>query len=177
MLWYALKLTPKLTNFRLQIANLCNSTVIEMYGDIIRVSQRLRGCQMLEYIADAKKKKSSFWRAIWAYAWPSGYSDETVSALFLLSPVLCASSFYSSTFPIIRVIHLASIFSRTAIKIWITYSPTFGIFNFIHFFDPPKKIILFILLLLLFAILRCCQTQGSKRSKIHAKYDDWGKII
>ena len=38
-------------HFRL-LASTCNSTVIEMYGDKIRVSQRFRGCQMLEYIAD-----------------------------------------------------------------------------------------------------------------------------
>jgi len=35
------------------LANLCNSTVIEMYGDIIRVSHAFEGCQMLEYIADS----------------------------------------------------------------------------------------------------------------------------
>jgi len=28
-----------------------NSTLIEIYGDIIRVSQGIDGCQMLEYIA------------------------------------------------------------------------------------------------------------------------------
>ncbi len=34
------------------LANLCNSTTIEMCEDIIQVSQRFRGCQMLEYIAE-----------------------------------------------------------------------------------------------------------------------------
>ena len=33
------------------LAILCNSTAIEIYDDIIQVSQRFRGCQMLEYIA------------------------------------------------------------------------------------------------------------------------------
>jgi hypothetical protein len=33
--------------------NLCNSTVIEIYGDIIRVSHGFDGCQMFEYIADS----------------------------------------------------------------------------------------------------------------------------
>jgi len=33
------------------LANLCNSTVIEIYDDIIRVSHGFDGCQMLEYIA------------------------------------------------------------------------------------------------------------------------------
>ena len=32
--------------------NLCNSTVIEIYGDIIRVSHGFDGCQMFEYIAE-----------------------------------------------------------------------------------------------------------------------------
>ena len=36
---------------RFQIANLCNSTPIEIYGDKIRVSHGFDGCQMLEYIA------------------------------------------------------------------------------------------------------------------------------
>ena len=31
----------------------CNSTVIEIYGDIIRISHGFDGCQMLEYIAAA----------------------------------------------------------------------------------------------------------------------------
>ena len=35
------------------LAILCNSTVIEMYDDIIRVSHGFDGCQMLEYIADS----------------------------------------------------------------------------------------------------------------------------
>jgi hypothetical protein len=34
------------------LANLCNSTVIEIYGDIIQVSHGFDGCQMLEYIAE-----------------------------------------------------------------------------------------------------------------------------
>ena len=34
------------------LANLCNSTAIEMYDDIIRVSHGFDGCQMLEYIAE-----------------------------------------------------------------------------------------------------------------------------
>ena len=34
------------------LANLCNSTIIEIYDDIIRVSHGFDGCQMLEYIAD-----------------------------------------------------------------------------------------------------------------------------
>ncbi|CAB1064708.1 hypothetical protein D1BOALGB6SA_9504 [Olavius sp. associated proteobacterium Delta 1] len=29
------------------LAKLCNSTVIEIYGDIIQVSQDFQGCQML----------------------------------------------------------------------------------------------------------------------------------
>jgi len=33
------------------LANLCNSTIIEIYSDIIRVSHGFDGCQMLEYIA------------------------------------------------------------------------------------------------------------------------------
>jgi len=35
------------------LANICNSTVIEICKDIFRVSQRFRDCQMLEYIADS----------------------------------------------------------------------------------------------------------------------------
>ena len=35
------------------LANLCNSTAIEMHDDIIRVSHGFDGCQMLEYIADS----------------------------------------------------------------------------------------------------------------------------
>jgi hypothetical protein len=35
------------------LANLCNSTIIETYVDIIRVSHGFDGCQMLEYIADS----------------------------------------------------------------------------------------------------------------------------
>jgi hypothetical protein len=38
---------------RTYLANLCNSTIVEIYFDIIRVSQRFRGCQMLEYIAES----------------------------------------------------------------------------------------------------------------------------
>ena len=34
------------------LAILCNSKVIEMYGDKNRVSQRFRGCQMRQYIAE-----------------------------------------------------------------------------------------------------------------------------
>ncbi len=34
------------------LANLCNSTIIEIYSDIIRVSHGFDCCQMLEYIAD-----------------------------------------------------------------------------------------------------------------------------
>ena len=34
-----------------QLANLCNSTIIEIYDDIIRISHGFDGCQMLEYIA------------------------------------------------------------------------------------------------------------------------------
>jgi len=34
------------------LANSCNSTVIETYVDIMRVSHGFDGCQMLEYIAD-----------------------------------------------------------------------------------------------------------------------------
>ena len=34
------------------LANLCNSTVIGIYGDIIQVSHGFDGCQILEYIAD-----------------------------------------------------------------------------------------------------------------------------
>jgi hypothetical protein len=30
------------------LAILCNSTVIEIYGDKIQISQRIKGCQMLE---------------------------------------------------------------------------------------------------------------------------------
>ena len=67
-----------------------------------------------------------------AYAWPFGYIDITVSALYMLSPVLYTSSFYSATFPIIRVIHLASIFCRTAINIGITYSSIFENWVFFH---------------------------------------------
>jgi hypothetical protein len=37
------------------LANLCNSTIVEIYFDIIRVSQRFRGCQMLEYIAEIER--------------------------------------------------------------------------------------------------------------------------
>ena len=35
------------------LANLCNSTIIEIYNDMIRVSHGFEGCQMLEYIADS----------------------------------------------------------------------------------------------------------------------------
>jgi hypothetical protein len=38
------------------LASSCNSTVIETYGDMIRVSHGFDGCQMLEYIADSKGK-------------------------------------------------------------------------------------------------------------------------
>jgi hypothetical protein len=34
------------------LANLCNSTIIEIYDDIIRVSHGFDGCQILEYIAE-----------------------------------------------------------------------------------------------------------------------------
>ncbi len=34
------------------LASTCNSTIIEIYSDIIRVSHGFDGCQMLEYIAD-----------------------------------------------------------------------------------------------------------------------------
>jgi hypothetical protein len=33
------------------LASICNSTIIETYVDIIRVSHGFDGCQMLEYIA------------------------------------------------------------------------------------------------------------------------------
>ena len=33
--------------------NLCNSTIIEIYSDIIQVSHGFKGCQMLEYIAES----------------------------------------------------------------------------------------------------------------------------
>jgi len=33
------------------LASTCNSTIIETYVDIIRVSHGSEGCQMLEYIA------------------------------------------------------------------------------------------------------------------------------
>jgi hypothetical protein len=33
------------------LAILCNSTIIEMCDDMIRISHGFRGCQMLEYIA------------------------------------------------------------------------------------------------------------------------------
>jgi hypothetical protein len=49
-----LKIRPKnrwLSNLA-YLANLCNSTVIEIYGDLIQVSHGFDGCQMLEYIAD-----------------------------------------------------------------------------------------------------------------------------
>jgi len=36
-----------------------NSTLIEIYGDIIRVSQGIDGCQMLEYIARLSKKSNN----------------------------------------------------------------------------------------------------------------------
>jgi len=34
------------------LANLCNSTIIEIYSDIIQVSHGFDGCQILEYIAE-----------------------------------------------------------------------------------------------------------------------------
>jgi hypothetical protein len=37
------------------LANLCNSTAIEIYSDIIRVSHGFDGCQILEYIADSAR--------------------------------------------------------------------------------------------------------------------------
>ena len=40
--------------------NLCNSTVIEIYGDKIRVSHGFDGCQILEYIA-ANVPRPSDW--------------------------------------------------------------------------------------------------------------------
>ena len=46
------------------LANLCNSTIIEMYGDIIQVSHGFDGCQMLEYIADSTNPLF-FKRAVW----------------------------------------------------------------------------------------------------------------
>jgi hypothetical protein len=36
------------------LATICNSTIIEIYGDIVRVPHGFDGCQMLEYIADSK---------------------------------------------------------------------------------------------------------------------------
>jgi hypothetical protein len=33
------------------LANLCNSTIIEIYSDMIRVSHGFDGCQILGYIA------------------------------------------------------------------------------------------------------------------------------
>ena len=41
------------------LANLCNSMIIEMCDDIIRVSHGFDGCQMLEYIAESK---TSLWK-------------------------------------------------------------------------------------------------------------------
>jgi hypothetical protein len=40
------------------VAIICNSTVIEIYCDKIQVSQRFRGCQMLEYIAAPDTKET-----------------------------------------------------------------------------------------------------------------------
>ena len=40
------------------LAITCNSTIIEIYGDIIRVSHGFDGCQMLEYIADTSTRSS-----------------------------------------------------------------------------------------------------------------------
>ncbi len=34
------------------LANLCNSTIIEIYGDIIQVSHGFEDCQTLRFIAD-----------------------------------------------------------------------------------------------------------------------------
>ena len=46
------KLDPKTDGCQTwHLANLCNSTIIETYGDMIRVSHGFDGCQMLEYIA------------------------------------------------------------------------------------------------------------------------------
>jgi len=42
------------------LANLCNSTIIEIYSDIIRVSHGFEGCQMLEYIADSNTSALKF---------------------------------------------------------------------------------------------------------------------
>ena len=44
---------PQISRFQTlgYLANLCNSTIIEIYDDIIRVSHGFDGCQMLEYIA------------------------------------------------------------------------------------------------------------------------------
>jgi hypothetical protein len=48
------------------LANLCNSTIIEIYSDIIQVSHGFKGCQMLEYIADTFNQQISgiSWRDI-----------------------------------------------------------------------------------------------------------------
>jgi len=35
------------------LASTCNSIIIEIYVDIIRVSHGFDGCQMLEYIAES----------------------------------------------------------------------------------------------------------------------------
>jgi hypothetical protein len=56
------------------LTNLCNSTVIEIYGDIIRVSHGFDGCQMLEYIAvikgpHNKKFTSAMLFGVWCNGW------------------------------------------------------------------------------------------------------------
>ncbi len=66
------------------LANLCNSTVIEIYGDKIRVSHGFDGCQMLEYIAELAR-----------YALKNGIEDITRFFGLAFVPISCNQRFYN----------------------------------------------------------------------------------
>jgi hypothetical protein len=48
------------------LATICNSMIIEMCDDMIRVSHGFRGCQMLNFIARLSKKSKNGKFAIFA---------------------------------------------------------------------------------------------------------------
>ena len=66
------------------LANLCNSTNFEMCDDMIRVSQRIKGCQMLRFIAESYVG--------------GDYSDLTISIISSISPFNINGA-YSSPHP------------------------------------------------------------------------------
>jgi hypothetical protein len=69
------------------LATICNSIIIEIYGDIIRVSHGFDGCQMLEYIADNKielffEKDLQFANSFLDHGWQNAFDE--LKILFIL---------------------------------------------------------------------------------------------